>query len=324
MNPRNTSPTVSIVIPCFNRAPYIGEAIESALEQGTDFEVIVIDDGSTDDSWKIISSFGGIDAFRIENAGPGFARNVGISRSRGQYIKFLDSDDRLPRNSVQEILAYSSGLKEREIAFGDILTIDALGKPADGAGYGFKSQPGKRISRTQLLSGVMTTTLPLFPIDSLKEAGGFNTEIRLGEDMELSLRLLTMGYSFVRFPHVVCELRQHSDHRLSRRFGVKGYRSVQAAFETSWGILSEIQPSLTREERAGFAKFIWTLGRDASRDRLPAEANALFELATQIASSDARVGPAFLQWAYRLTSPYRAERWLEAGKLLFRQMRPTP
>ncbi|HXG81007.1 MAG TPA: glycosyltransferase, partial [Sphingomicrobium sp.] len=70
----------SIVIPCFNRERFIGEAIDSALRQGPDVEVVVVDDGSTDGSWPVIESFGGrIRSARTANRGPGAARNTGVS-----------------------------------------------------------------------------------------------------------------------------------------------------------------------------------------------------------------------------------------------------
>ena len=76
---------VSIIIPCFNRARFIASAIESALNQSFgDIEVIVIDDGSTDESWTIISSFGDrIRPIRVENGGVGRARNIGVSHADG-------------------------------------------------------------------------------------------------------------------------------------------------------------------------------------------------------------------------------------------------
>jgi glycosyltransferase involved in cell wall biosynthesis len=88
-------PLVSIVIPCFNDAQFLGEAIESALAQTyPEVEVIVVDDGSTDGSGDVARGFGDrVKVCRKENGGLSSARNRGVAAARGTYITFLDSDD---------------------------------------------------------------------------------------------------------------------------------------------------------------------------------------------------------------------------------------
>jgi glycosyltransferase involved in cell wall biosynthesis len=85
----------SVVVPTYNRARYLGKALESVLTQDCqDFEIIVVDDGSTDATPQVLASFA--DKIRIvhqENQGPGAARNLGVKNSTGEYIAFLDSDD---------------------------------------------------------------------------------------------------------------------------------------------------------------------------------------------------------------------------------------
>jgi glycosyltransferase involved in cell wall biosynthesis len=91
---------VSIIITCFNREKYVSRAIRSAVSQRfprVDFEVIVVDDGSTDSSKRIIKDFGEevVPIFLRRNRGLSAARNAGIRRSRGRYVMHLDSDDYL-------------------------------------------------------------------------------------------------------------------------------------------------------------------------------------------------------------------------------------
>ena len=92
-------PLVSVVMPVFNGERFIGEAIESILSQTfTDFELIIVDDGSEDRSEEIVQAFqerdGRIQFFQLEtNMGPATARNCGISASRGEYVTFMDCDD---------------------------------------------------------------------------------------------------------------------------------------------------------------------------------------------------------------------------------------
>jgi len=93
---------VSLLINNYNYAPFVGSAIESALAQDYhDCEVIVVDDGSTDDSWGVIQSFGDrIRAVRQPNRGQGAAYNQLWSLATGDYVLFLDADDRLDRNAI--------------------------------------------------------------------------------------------------------------------------------------------------------------------------------------------------------------------------------
>ena len=86
---------VSIIIPTYNRAKLVTEAVQSALSQTyTNFEILVIDDGSTDNTEEMLKKYDNdIKYIKTERSGPGRARNLGISRAKGEFIAFLDSDD---------------------------------------------------------------------------------------------------------------------------------------------------------------------------------------------------------------------------------------
>src|ERR671913_1812143 len=91
---------VSVVIPCYNQAHFLGEAIQSVLSQSYQaFEVIVVDDGSTDDTKEVASAYALEDSkvrlVRQQNRGLAGARNRGLAEASGEYVVFLDSDDRL-------------------------------------------------------------------------------------------------------------------------------------------------------------------------------------------------------------------------------------
>ncbi len=87
-------PFFTIVIPAYNRAPTIADTLDSVASQTfRDFECIVVDDGSTDDTQTIVSKFHFVRLISQKNAGPGAARNAGIKESTGQFVAFLDSDD---------------------------------------------------------------------------------------------------------------------------------------------------------------------------------------------------------------------------------------
>lgn len=97
---------VSVIIPVYNADKYIAEAIESVLDQNfSDFEVIVVNDGSTDRSGEICQHYGQLDKsvryFEQENSGVSVARNLGLKYARGEYVFFLDSDDTIDLNFLR-------------------------------------------------------------------------------------------------------------------------------------------------------------------------------------------------------------------------------
>lgn len=106
-----SDPFVSIIIPCFNSEPFVERAIESALRQTlTDFEIILVDNRSTDKTYEILTSWQSrfpkkIKVFQEGKQGVSSARNKGISESRGEWIQFLDSDDELHPEKIARQLA---------------------------------------------------------------------------------------------------------------------------------------------------------------------------------------------------------------------------
>nr|WP_276570925.1 glycosyltransferase family 2 protein [Cytobacillus firmus] len=106
---RNVSALVSIVIPVYNAAPYLDECLKSVIDQSYQaLEVIIINDGSTDQSEEIINQYVNQDSrltlINQQNHGLGYTRNKGISLSNGTYIFFLDSDDRIPAHAIQSLV----------------------------------------------------------------------------------------------------------------------------------------------------------------------------------------------------------------------------
>ena len=309
------TPSVSVVIPCHNRRALIGAAIASALAQGPDVEVIVVDDGSTDGSSEEIAGFADrIVAVRTDNRGVSAARNEGLAIARGDFIRFLDSDDLIPEGALVLQLEAAAGLPGRTIGVGDAVCVDAGGGVTSGPSYGFADvvAPGP-ISRSILLGHVVPPVLPLFPAAALREVGGFDTSLGLGEDHELAIRLLAAGWSFARVPLVVCQVREHEGPRLSRRFGAAGYRSLLQTYRQAWKTLSDIG-GLSGEEKAAFGKLIWRSARDAAREGLRQEADALFDMAGRVAGAGAWDAGLPLRLLYRVTSPGAAERLAEAAK----------
>ncbi len=122
--------TVSVVIPNYNNAHYLGRAIQSILHQTfTDYEIIVVDDGSTDNSKDVVGAFG--DKVRYiwqENKGLGGARNTGILASNAEFIGLLDADDEWKPTYLERMISLVQRLSDAAVYFCAAQGMDAAGK----------------------------------------------------------------------------------------------------------------------------------------------------------------------------------------------------
>ncbi|HEX8101726.1 MAG TPA: glycosyltransferase [Solirubrobacteraceae bacterium] len=121
---------VSVVIPAYNYAHYLPEAIDTALAQDHDgaLEVIVVDDGSTDDTPAVLAGYGDrIHAIRRPNGGLNAATSTGIDAATGELITFLDADDTWPRDRVRKLAAALAAHPEAALAWGDMEVVDDTG-----------------------------------------------------------------------------------------------------------------------------------------------------------------------------------------------------
>ncbi len=130
-----TSPKVTFVIPTYNCADYIGEALESALAQTyRPLEVVVVDDGSTDQTQRIVREFGAkVNYIRQDNRGIAAARNTGIRAASGDFIALLDADDTCsPERVRKQLAAFRCDAKIRLVA-SDCALTDSTGQPTGDA-----------------------------------------------------------------------------------------------------------------------------------------------------------------------------------------------
>ncbi len=116
-------PRVSLIVPVFNTAPFLRECLESVLAQTfPDWELVCVDDGSADESPRILAEYSARDerivAMRQPNSGQGAARNAGLDRSRGEYVLFLDSDDLLDSGALAELVKTCDAGRLDHLIFG--------------------------------------------------------------------------------------------------------------------------------------------------------------------------------------------------------------
>ncbi|NTU65476.1 MAG: glycosyltransferase family 2 protein, partial [Chloroflexi bacterium] len=118
--------TISVVIPAFNASRYVDVCLDSVFCQSGDFdlEVIVVDDGSTDDTVFLLEQRAGVRLHRQAQRGPSAARNVGIAMASGEYVAFLDVDDLWPPGSLKSRFAVMLQNPDAGLAFGDCRQFD--------------------------------------------------------------------------------------------------------------------------------------------------------------------------------------------------------
>lgn len=205
---------VNICIPTYNRRDYLKETLESIFAQMyKDFEVIIVDDGSTDGTERMIKEAGfPVRYYWQENAGDAAARNRLIELADGKYISFLDSDDLLGEDAIERMVGAIPDGAEDVIVYGPYVAIDQDGNIC------------KR-KRKKLYSGNITECLfenilvhscgSMFPLKVIREAKGFDVSLPICSDYDLWLRL-SLKYRFIAISRPLFKRRRHSDN-LSRR-----------------------------------------------------------------------------------------------------------
>jgi hypothetical protein len=201
-----TSPatTFSVVIPAYNAADTLGEAINSVLAQTRkDFEVIVIDDGSNDNTAVIAASFTDrrVKVYSQENAGPSAARNRGIARAMGEYVSSLDSDDLWLPDYLAEMGRALEENPQADFAYTHAWILDASDRFRTVPTGAWHRPPTPMLPREQFIAELLQecfVNAPTVRRTALEQVGGYDESISHGEDWELWLRLANAGFEAVR------------------------------------------------------------------------------------------------------------------------------
>jgi len=186
------NPTVSVVMPVYNAARFVRQSIDSALAQeGVDFEIIVVDDGSTDDTPGILDSYGSaIHAVRQSNAGGGPARNHGARLAKGQWLAFLDGDDLWLPNKLREQLALADD--DVGLVYSDCFNFGEVERVNSRQSEGVTLHQGD-IFEPLLLDNFITLSTVLMRKSWFDKLGGFCDNRHLAEDWDLWLRYAAEG-----------------------------------------------------------------------------------------------------------------------------------
>jgi len=178
---------VSVVIPCYKQAYFLPDSIESVLAQtypGT--ELIVVDDGSPDNVFEVVSRYPTVKCVQQQNQGLAAARNAGFRVSTGDYVLFLDADDRLMPHAIESHLGCFAKHPEAGFVVGDIDHISVDGSYADSPRWPLlESNHYEELLR---VNHVANTIAVMFRREVLKQLGGFKSACSPAEDYELLLR----------------------------------------------------------------------------------------------------------------------------------------
>jgi glycosyltransferase involved in cell wall biosynthesis len=202
-------PLVSVIIPTYNSADYIEEALESVFEQTfQDFEIIVIDDGSTDGTGEILKKYGERVKYLFqENGGPASARNRGIRIARGEYIAFLDADDLWVSTKLEKQVSLFHQRKHLGMVTTGACSFDEKGV------FGYSTDKRKTlmvgdIARNIFLRSNIGTPTVMVRKEVFDSIGFFEENIRQAEDDNMWIRI-TAHYDVELIDEALIKIRNH-------------------------------------------------------------------------------------------------------------------
>ncbi|MFA5014770.1 MAG: glycosyltransferase [Actinomycetota bacterium] len=210
-------PKISVIIPCYNSARYLPSALDSVFSQTyQDFEVIAIDDGSTDSTREVLDIFLSKypDKLRYlyqQNQGPSAARNKGIRHSKGEYVAFLDTDDIWLKEKLELQVKALSGTKAG-LVYTDYYIEDMI----SGESFSHRCRPFNRMKfkKEFLLDNQISTPTLLIEKKCFEISGVFDESLHVAEDWDLWYRLFKVT-DFVHLPYFLVKVRVRSGSQSS-------------------------------------------------------------------------------------------------------------
>ena len=227
---------VSVLIPTFNYGRFIAETLESVRAQTYgEWECLVIDDGSTDDTAAIVSEFAARDArvgyLRQANKGQPAARNAGLRAARGAYVQLLDADDLIESDKLRRQVAFLEADPDVDLVYGDVRYFDSDNpvirrrslRPPDRAWMPRTSGRGAPLVRELAARNIMAINSPLVRRALLDRVGPFDESLARGDDWDMWLRCALAGARFEYRDEAgtlaVCRAHATSLTRRDHRFG---------------------------------------------------------------------------------------------------------
>ena len=201
MNP----PLLSVIVPAYNAAQFIADAIDSILDQRyQNLEIIVVDDGSSDGTGSVLPrAESRLRYLRQENRGPAGARNQGLSMARGELISFLDADDLWPANAIDVLTRYLGDHRDVDIAMGRLQYARHV--PSSAPGKSRLDPFAEPCVSLSLDAGVFRRAV-------FKKVGHFDVGMQTSEDIDWFMRAREAGIAIHVVPDVVLLYRRHDQN----------------------------------------------------------------------------------------------------------------
>lgn len=202
-------PLLSVFVPAFNAGPYIAEALESVLSQaGSDAQVVVVDDGSADDTAAVASRFSPrVRVIRAPHRGIAATVNAAIAELSGVFVGAIDADDRWLPGKVEVQLAALEADPSIDAVFGQVRQFVSPEVPAEAAArYAVTGEPIPGLNR-----GTMVIRR-----EALERAGKMETDLSVGEFVSWYMRAVDAGLRMKMLPQVVYERRIHGGNTMIR------------------------------------------------------------------------------------------------------------
>lgn len=234
----NANVFVSVIIPCFNADKYLSEVIESCLRQTyPDFEIICIDDGSTDNTGYILRSYleknpSKMKCFSTSNYGVSHARNLGTQNARGEWIQYLDADDLLSPDSLEKKVIAVKNNPNADVIYTNWQDLIDFGVGTrSGCEHLRTIQDIHPVAEIAILKGFWAPTAAyLYRANMVKAIGGWNLNLPIIQDARFVLDCALYKAHFVHVPETLCFYRTGHENALSRKrkeFAWDCYRNVE-------------------------------------------------------------------------------------------------
>ncbi|MCX4026103.1 glycosyltransferase [Endozoicomonas sp. SM1973] len=230
----NSYPLVSVIISCYNHEKYITDCILSVVKQTyNNIELIVIDDGSSDESPRILHELSQQYGFYFkarDNKGLSASLNEAISLSKGKYICPLGSDDIILLDKIEKQVKFLENRPDIAVCGGNIICIDDYNNVKEKQRLKPYREVGFKKMLTQPKEGPAAPTV-MIRSSALKEVNGFNTDIKL-EDLNLWLKLTHKGFKIAVLSDILAYYREHDNntyknHRMMTEEIIKTYNNYR-------------------------------------------------------------------------------------------------
>lgn len=239
------SPFFSVIIPLYNKEDYIAETLKSVLNQNfTDFEIIIIDDGSTDESIKVISQFNDprINIIQQSNKGVSFARNLGIEHAKADYIALLDADDLWYENHLFQLKKQIELFPDAGLYCNNykIFHKENVSRNAKfNFNYSEQCLIVEDFFKASIINSIAWTSAVGFSKEKFINIGEFNTDLKTAQDLDLWIRFaLQFKVSFN--PSITMTYKFFVDNSLSKN----EYNAIRYDFISNYAKEELQNPSL--------------------------------------------------------------------------------